>query len=163
MHYLRPQYHAPNSARIAHMDMQMIQMVHTRSHCFSRTVRAQNSAHDARSAGVAARRCTQKQCRASGCQKLHTSQNGEQKATSTRRVAIAAARRRWLRPAANAPPTCKERAQNAQTTAATTQTLTRTPQWQSVSPDAYKQVLLFSARAAGKANGGEASTLARLS
>ena len=37
MHYLRPQYHAPHFARIAHMDMQMIQMIHTRSHCFSRT------------------------------------------------------------------------------------------------------------------------------
>ena len=76
---------------------------------------------------------------------------------------MAAAALRWLRPASNDPPTCQGRAQNAQTPAATTQTLTRTPQWQSCeSRGMQAQFAFFSSRGRQGERGGSEHTSASI-
>ena len=79
--------------------------------------------------------------------------------TSQRAAAIAAAARRWPRPAAYAPPMSKGRAQSAKTPAATPQSLTRTLSWQSCASRCIQtSFAFFSARGRQGERGGSEHT-----
>ena len=164
MHYLRPQYHAPHFARIAHMDMQMIQMIHTRSHCFSRTSPC----------------ASQRARRPLGWQHRKPLCAAKMPAAERLQLHDAVKRRLMQQPRGGGLPWllllsagCARRQMILPHVKEEPRTLRPLPQrhrhsrehlsGSHASPEACRHSLLFSARAAGRANGGEASTPARLS
>ena len=118
-------------AHVAHMHMQKSTTIHTRSHSVSRTTPCA-SPRAARPIGGPHRMALRAaRMRSLRLRQAPHAEKAPFPATSQRAAAIAAAGRRWPRPAANAPPISKGRARSAHTPAATTTTRIVHLSWQS--------------------------------
>ena len=150
-------------AHVAHMHMQKSTTINTRSHCVSRTTLCAYQ-RSPRPIGWRHRKALRAaQMRSLGLRQAPHAEKARHAVTSQRAAAIAAAARRWPRPAAYAPPMSKGRAQSAKTPAATPQSLTRTLSWQSCASRCIQtSFAFFSARGRQGGRGGSEHTSASI-